>query len=159
MTNVASHAARRDEVVQPPDQIFLIDEDDVVRDSLKVLLESHGMQVQDFRSTAEFLAKPGVSRGGCLVLGHNRSITDGLTLMQALQRRSAELPVIFIVGSGNCTIKAAAIAAGAFAYLERPIEEAALIRTIKAGLARKTLRSLPLNETAPADQPIGIVRR
>lgn len=144
-------------VQQPPDpQIFLIDEDDVVRDSLKVLLESHGVQVQDYRSTAEFLAKPGIARGGCLVLGHNRSIADGLKLMQALRRRSAELPVIFIVGGGNAATKATAIAAGAFAYLERPIEETALIRTIKAALARKSARNLPLGETAAADQPIAI---
>jgi len=142
-------------LVQASDQqIFLIDEDEVVRDSLKVLLESHGIQVRDFRNAAEFLAQPGISRGGCLVLGYNRQIVDGLKLMEALRRRSSVMPVIFIVGGGDAATKAAAIAAGAFGYLERPIEETALIRTIKAALARKSTRNVPLTEAAGSDQPI-----
>ena len=142
-------------MVQASDQqIFLIDEDEVVRDSLKVLLESHGIQVRDFRNAAEFLAQPGISRGGCLVLGYNRQIVDGLKLMEALRRRSSVMPVIFIVGGGDAATKAAAIAAGASGYLERPIEETALIRTIKAALARKSTRNVPLTEAAGSDQPI-----
>lgn len=140
-------------------QIFLIDEDDVVRDSLKVLLESHGIPVRDFRSAAEFLAQPGISHGGCLVLGHNRLIADGLKLIEALRRRSSVLPVIFIVGGSDAATKAAAIAAGAFAYLERPIEEIALIRAIKAALARGGARTPLPGATATADQPIGTPAR
>ena len=136
-------------MVQTADQqIFLIDEDDIVRDSLKVLLESHGMQVRDFRSAAEFLSQPAISRGGCLVLGHNRQIVDGLKLMEALRRRSSLLPVIFIVGGGDATTKATAIAANAFAYLERPIEEIALIHTIRAALVRRVGWNVPASATA-----------
>jgi two-component system response regulator FixJ len=136
-------------VLQPADQqIFLIDEDDIVRDSLKVLLESHGVQVRDFRDAAEFLASPGIARGGCLVLGHNRQISDGLAVMTALRRRSVVLPAIFIVGGGDAATKSSATAAGAFAYLERPIEEAALIRAVKAALVRKSGRDAP-----PPDMP------
>ena len=131
---------------QPPNQqIFLIDEDDIVRDSLKVLLESHGVQVRDFRNAAEFLGNPGITRGGCVVLGHNRQISDGLAVMTALRRRSVPLPAIFIVGGGDAATRSAATAAGAFAYLERPIEEAALIRTVKAALVRKSGRG-PLED-------------
>lgn len=144
-------------MVQTSDQqIFLIDEDEVVRDSLKVLLESHGIQVRDFRNAAEFLAQPGISRGGCLVLGYNRQIVDGLKLMEALKRRSSVMPVIFIVGGSDAAAKAAAIAAGAFGYLERPIEETVLIRTIKAALARKNGRTAPLAGMAVSDQPIAL---
>lgn len=132
-------------------QIFLIDEDDVVRDSLKVLLESYGIQVRDFRNAAEFLANPGIARGGCLVLGHNRQIADGLAVMAALRRRSAVLPVIFIVGGGDAATRAAATAAGAFAYLERPIEEAALIRSVMAALARKSALGAPVGDASVAD--------
>lgn len=131
-------------------QIFLIDEDDVVRDSLKVLLESHGMQVRDYRSAAEFLAKADTPRGGCVVSGHNRRIVDGLELMTTLRSRGATLPVVFVVGGGNAMTKAAAIAAGAFAYLERPIEEAALIRTIRSGSAGKDRCKAPLGQDQPA---------
>jgi FixJ family two-component response regulator len=132
-------AARRYDVLQPADQqIFLIDEDEVVRDSLKVLLECHGVQVQDFRNSADFLASSNAPGGGCLVLGFNRLIVDGLELITILQRRGITLPVIFIVGGGDASTRAAALGAGAFAYLERPIEEAALIRTVRAALLRRS---------------------
>lgn len=122
-------------------QIFLIDEDDIVRDSLKVLLESHGMQVRDYRNAAEFMAETGPARPGCLVLGYNRAIASGLELIATLWRRGVTMPVIFIVGGGDATTRAAALAAGAFAYIERPVEETALIRAVSAALARKRART------------------
>lgn len=122
-------------------QIFLIDEDDIVRDSLKVLLESHGMPVRDYRSAAEFLADTEAPRAGCLVLGYNRAIAGGLELVTTLWRRGITMPAIFIVGGGNAMTRAAALAAGAFAYIERPVEETALIRAVSAALARKGTRA------------------
>jgi len=149
-------------VTQALDQwVFLIDEDEVVRDSLKVLLESHGARVQDFGGAAAFMAEAKTACGGCLVLGYNRHIVDGLELIATLRRRGITLPVIFIVGGGDASTKAAALAADAFAYLERPIEEAALIRAIKAALIRQNGRSenalagSPMADasTAPAPSP------
>lgn len=122
--------------------ILLIDEDDVVRDSIKVLLESHGAQVEDFRNAGEFLSQARSIRSRCLILGFNRRISEGLELVATLRRRGMDLPAIFIVGGGDAVTKAAALAAGAFAYLERPIEEAALIRAIKAARSSR-------NEGAP----------
>jgi two-component system, LuxR family, response regulator FixJ len=125
-------------VLAPNDQqIFLIDGDDVVRDSLKVLLESHGMPVRDFRNAAEFMSEESVPHVGCLVLGYNRTIADGLELVATLWRRGATMPVIFIVGGGDATTRAAALAGGAFAYIERPVEETALIRAVSAALSRR----------------------
>jgi two-component system response regulator FixJ len=125
------------DVLAPNEQLtYLIDEDDIVRDSLKVLLESHGMTVRDYRSAAEFTAEP-APRAGCLVLSHNRAIGSGLDLAAALRRRGVAIPVIFMVGGGDATTRAAAQAAGAFAYIERPVEETALIRAVSAALARK----------------------
>ncbi len=124
-------------MLAPNEQLtYLIDEDDIVRDSLKILLESHGMTVRDYRSAAEFMAEP-APRAGCLVLSHNRAIGSGLELAAALRRRGVAIPVIFIVGGGNAKTRAAAQAADAFAYIERPVEETALIRAVSAALARK----------------------
>ena len=122
-------------------QIFLIDEDDIVRDSLKVLLESHGMPVRDYRNAADFLAETDTPRAGCLVLGYNRVIADGLELIATLWRRGITMPAILIVGGGNAMTRSAALAAGAFAYVERPVEETALIRAVSAALARKAGRA------------------
>jgi two-component system response regulator FixJ len=125
--------------VPAPDdhRIFLIDVDDVVRDSLKVLLESHGMSVQDFRDAAGFLAERVRARAACLMLGYKRASKEGLELLADLRRGGVTMPIIFIVGGGDATARAAAMAAGAFAYIERPVEETALIRAVSAALARR----------------------
>ena len=130
-------------VTDPGDPIiFLVDEDDVVRDSLRILLESHGMQVREFCSTRDFLAKSGIAIGArpartCLVLGFNRLIMDGVDLMAELRHRGIDLPVLFIVGGGDQSQKITVGQSGAFAYLERPVQEAVLIRAIKSALSRE----------------------
>lgn len=130
-------------MLAPNEQLtYLIDEDDIVRDSLKILLESHGMTVRDYRTGAEFMAEP-APRAGCLVLSQNRAIASGLDLAAALRQRGVAIPVIFIVGGGNAATRAAAQAAGAFAYIERPVEENALIRAVSAALVRK---GMPANQ-------------
>ncbi len=115
--------------------IYLVDQDSIVRDSLRVLLESHGFQVLDFETAAEFISVAKPTDGGCLVLGFNRNVVDGLDLIEALRKLKWNFPVIFIVGGGNSATRSAVTAAGAFAYLERPIREAALISTIEDALS------------------------
>ena len=134
---------RGDGIVMPPaeQQIVLIDEDDIVRDSLKVLLESHVMRVRDFRAAGDFLAAGSAPGDGCLVLGFNRTTVEGLDLLATLRRSDIRLPVIFVVGSGNAAVKAAVLAAGACAYLDRPVEEAALIRTVRSVMALEACRN------------------
>ena len=129
--------------------IYLIDEDEVVRDSLKVLLESHGMQVREFASPGAFLASCRTARDGCLLLGFNRLILDGLELVATLRRIGNTLPVVFIVGGGDAAAKAAVLAAGASAYIERPVEETALIRAVRAALVRQRSRRQDPSVTAP----------
>jgi two-component system response regulator FixJ len=131
--------------VPAPDdhRILLIDADDVVRDSLKVLLESHGMSVRDFRKAADFLAEREGACAACLVLGYKRASKEGLELLADLRRGGVTMPVIFIVGGGDAMTRAAAIAAGAFAYIERPVEETALIRAVSAALARRGRGAAP----------------
>jgi FixJ family two-component response regulator len=114
--------------------IYLIERDDVVRDSLKVLLESNGLAVEDFRSIAQMPCDDSFSRAGCLVLGFHRVIEEGLALTGALNESGRALPVIFIVGRDDAAAKAAAFRAGAFAYLERPVKESILIYTIRNAL-------------------------
>jgi FixJ family two-component response regulator len=130
-------------------RVFLIDQDEVVRDSLKVLLESHGAAVEDFGSAAEFAARRPAPQG-CLVLGLNRLIVDGLDILTALRRRGQDLPVIFIVGGGDSLTKATALAAGAFAYLERPVTETVLLRTVRAALAHAAAPVSPATQRAGA---------
>lgn len=121
--------------------VFLVDADDIVRDSLKALIESHGLRTEDYRSAADFLAKANPANGTCLVFGCNRHIMDGIDLVNALRHKGIDLPVIFVVGGGNALTRAAVTAARAGAYLESPIKEEALMRSIEAVTAPGTRES------------------
>lgn len=125
--------------------IYLVDQDSIVRDSLRVLLESHGFQVLDFETAAEFIRVAKPTEGGCLVLGFNRNVVDGLDLIEALRKLRWSFPVIFIVGGGNSATRSAVTAAGAFAYLERPIQEATLISAVEEAMARDAKPMAPLS--------------
>ncbi|WP_459850241.1 response regulator [Dongia sp. agr-C8] len=127
--------------------IYLIEQDDVVRDSIKVLLESNGFEVEDFRTIAGMPCDDNFSRAGCLVLGFNRHVEEGLELTGALNESGLHLPVVFLVGRAEPAARAAAIRAGAFAYLERPVKESILTFTIRNALQSRRQRLAPREAT------------
>jgi two-component system CheB/CheR fusion protein len=118
-------------------RIYVYDRDDDVRDSLKLLLESNGLSIEAFADRTEFLSAASDRPADCLILGFNRLIVEGLDLLSAFRRQQIKTPVIFIVGGGNALTRASALSAGADAYLERPIEEATLLRAVVKALPRK----------------------
>jgi FixJ family two-component response regulator len=128
------------QTAEPPQtrepRIYVFDRDDDVRDSLKMLLESNRMAVKAFGSATELLGEAVEHPGDCLILGFNRLIVEGLDLVAALRRRQVKTPIIFIDGGGDALTRASALNAGADAYLERPIPEARLLRTIMDALPR-----------------------
>ena len=123
-------------------RILVFDRDDDVRDSLKVLLESNGLAIEAFADPTEFLTAATSQSADCLILGFNRLIVEGLDMLAALQRSQVQAPAIFVVGGGNALTRAAALGAGADAYLERPIEESTLIRALVDALPRRQTRAL-----------------
>jgi two-component system response regulator FixJ len=122
--------------IQEP-RIYLFDRDEDVRDSLKMLLESNRMAVKAFGSPTELLSAAVDCPGDCLILGFNRFITEGIDLLATLRRRQVGTPIVFIDGGGDVLTRGAALRAGADVYLERPVGEGRLIRTIMDALARK----------------------
>jgi two-component system response regulator FixJ len=124
-------------------RIYLFDRDEDVRDSLKMLLESNRMAVKAFGNPMELLAAAVDCPGDCLILGFNRLIAEGIDLLAILRRRQVGTPIIFIDGGGDILTKSAALGAGADVYLERPVGEARLVRTIMDALARKERPSPP----------------
>jgi FixJ family two-component response regulator len=110
--------------------IFIVDDNDAVRDSLKLLLESHGCRVEDYRSTREFL--DGFRAGGhqCLVLDHHLPDQNGLDFLESEEGARLRLPVIVVTGGGDEGLKARALRAGANAYFDKPLNDAVLVATI-----------------------------
>ena len=111
--------------------VYVVDDDDAMRDSLRWLLESVGYRVCSYCSAERFLAayKPG--HGGCLVLDVRMSGISGLELQQELNRRGTTLPIIFVTGHGDVPMAVDALKNGAFHFLEKPFKDAQLLQLIE----------------------------
>jgi two-component system response regulator FixJ len=118
----------------PQPTIYVVDDDDAVRDSLKMLLESYQLAVRDFGSMSEFLAGLDRVSNSCLVLDLHLPAMGGFDVMTTLARRGIRLPVIVITGRGDAQTKARALEAGAIAFLEKPVDDQRLMSAIDAAL-------------------------
>jgi FixJ family two-component response regulator len=122
--------------------ICIIDDDAAVRDSLRVLLESHGWTVADFGSTAEFLThRHGSDGAALLILDQHLPGASGLDFLTAQGRRLG-LPVILITGAGDNNLREQAYRRGVAAYLEKPLTETKLLdaiaRVLEEGAGRRS---------------------
>jgi FixJ family two-component response regulator len=115
--------------------VYVIDQDDAVRDSLTAVIESNGFRVQDFSTKEEFLLDTEPNAGNCLVLGFSRYGAEAIESLRALGDRRPDLPIVFVVGQGG-TSSGASDRGRAFAQLSRPIQEATLIQTIQSAVER-----------------------
>jgi two-component system, LuxR family, response regulator FixJ len=120
-----------------PDQpatIFVVDDDEGVRNSLKFLLKSVGLATRAFASADEFLAAYRPDQPGCLVLDVRMPGMSGLELQQQLNVRGAIVPVIFITGHGDVPMAVEAMQQGAFDFLQKPFRDQDLIDRIQRAL-------------------------
>ena len=118
--------------------VHIVDDDDVVRDSFRSLLESHGLAVRDYASAEDFLADRQQPKFGCLILDLHMPRMTGLQLLGELQKQGSRLPVIAITGRGDPTLKQQVAQAGAFAFLEKPMNDEVLMWTIESAVSAHT---------------------
>jgi len=119
----------------PTVKAFVVDDDEAVRDSLKVLLEIHGIEVEDYASTGDFAECYRPPRRGILILDHHLPLRTGLEFLNSPDGRDLGIPVILITGRGDLELEARARAAGAAAYLQKPVSEKLLLATVSRLLA------------------------
>jgi two-component system response regulator FixJ len=122
--------------------VFLVDDDGAVRDSLKLLLEAHGLAVKDYASGSELLCDGAPSAGDCLVCDVHMPVLSGLDLLAALASRGAGGPTILITGRADEGLRRRAQAAGAFLLLEKPFDCALLIDAINRAMAASRASTL-----------------
>jgi FixJ family two-component response regulator len=118
----------------PDKTVFVVDDDAAVRKGLKFFLRTAGYTVEVFPSAASFLENYDARRGGCLLLDVRMPAMTGLELQQQLNIRGWRIPVIFITGHGTVSLAIAAMKAGAFDFIEKPLREQALLETIERSL-------------------------
>lgn len=115
-------------------QVFIIDDDEAVRDSMSMLLESIDLPHQCFSSATEFLDSFDGSQRGCLVLDIRMPGMSGLELQQRLTEKKAHLPIIFISGHGDVPMAVEAMRQGALDFMRKPIREQDLLDRIQEAL-------------------------
>ena len=116
--------------------VFVVDDDEGVRNSLRFLLKSVGLATRALASAHEFLESYKPSQPGCLVLDVRMPGMSGLELQQQLNLRGAVIPVIFITGHGDIPMAVEAMQQGAFDFLQKPFRDQDLIDRIQRALER-----------------------
>jgi RNA polymerase sigma factor (sigma-70 family) len=113
--------------------VHIVDDDAAVRDSLSLLLELKGITACAYASAEAFLeAYDG--QPGCVVVDLRMPGMSGLALQAELRRRGIALPVVMVTAYGDVPTARAALKAGAFDFVEKPIEEDRLLTTLEAAL-------------------------
>lgn len=114
--------------------VFIIDDDDGVRGSLKALIESMGILVESFENVRSFLDDYNPDKSGCLVLDIRLPQISGLELQDHFQRNGIQIPIIFLSGHSNVAIAVRTMKAGAFDFLEKPIDDQVLLDSIQRAI-------------------------
>jgi two-component system, LuxR family, response regulator FixJ len=115
--------------------VFIVDDDDAVRDSLTLLLGLHGYRTQAHGSAEDFLDRIDESVHGCVLLDLRLPGMSGLELQAALTARKMALPILILTAHGDIATARHALKAGAFDFIEKPIDPERLTPAIEAALA------------------------
>jgi len=116
--------------------VFVVDDDEAIRDALKSLISSVGLDVQTFASAREFLQSRVPDIPGCLVLDVRLPGLSGLDLQNELANANIHIPIIFITGHGDIPMSVRAMKAGAVEFLTKPFREQDLLDAIHQALER-----------------------
>jgi FixJ family two-component response regulator len=120
--------------------VFVVDDDASIRDALKSLFGSVGLQAQAFASAPEFLQAKLPDTPSCLVLDVRLPGLSGLDFQAELAKANIELPIIFITGHGDIPMTVRAMKAGAVEFLTKPFRDQDLLDAVQQGLDRDRAR-------------------
>jgi FixJ family two-component response regulator len=128
--------------------VMVVDDDAGVRNAMRALLKSVGLNSALFGSAQEFLAAYEPSQLGCLVLDIRMPGMSGMELQQQLNVRGAVVPVIFMTGHGDIPMAVEAMQHGAFDFLQKPFRDQDLLDRIQRAIARDAELRKSLGEHA-----------
>jgi len=108
---------------QTASTVYIVDDDEAVRDSLRWLLEANNYRVRTFPSGESFLAEYDDKRLGVLIVDVRMPGMSGLELQEQLIARKSTMPIVFITGHGDVPMAVSTIKKGAIDFLEKPFDE------------------------------------
>ena len=118
------------------DMVFVIDDDESIREALHSLIRSVGLKVAIFASAQEFLQSPRPDVPACLILDVRMPGLSGLDLQRDLAEANIHIPIIFITGHGDIPMSVHAMKAGAVEFLTKPFRDQDLLDAIQQALER-----------------------
>jgi len=118
-------------------RLFVVDDDDSVRESIAELAGTARLKTEVFASAHEFLRRPRTHEPSCLVLDVSLPDLNGLEVQEHLAERP-EMPIIFITGNGDVPTSVRAMKAGALDFLTKPFDGAVLLRAVEVAVQRSS---------------------
>lgn len=115
--------------------VFIVDDDEGVREGLSLLLATVGQPCELYESAHEFLEAYNADKSGCLVLDIRMPRMTGLELQKTLIEMGSKLPIIFITGHGDIPMAVEAMRRGAMDFIRKPFREHDLLDRINEALA------------------------
>jgi two-component system response regulator FixJ len=125
-------------VTMPADRlVFIVDDDEAVRDSLELLLEAAGHSVQAFEAAADALDACRARPPACIVTDVRMPEMDGLEFQEQLTVAGIQVPVIVMTGHADVPLAVRAMKAGAVDFIEKPFGDEVILASIEGALKRK----------------------
>jgi FixJ family two-component response regulator len=118
------------------EMVFVIDDDESIREALKSLIRSVGLSVETFASAQDFLESSRPDVPSCLILDVRMPGLSGLDLQRDLAEAHIHVPIIFITGHGDIPMSVRAMKAGAVEFLTKPFRDQDLLDAIQQALER-----------------------
>lgn len=118
--------------------VYVVDDDEAVRDSLALLLKSAGLPVKAYADARAFLADPDTRRPGCLICDVRMPGISGPELQARMEAENRATPIIFISGHGDVSTAVDVVRKGAVDFLQKPFHDEELLERIRQALGQET---------------------
>lgn len=129
----------------PVPTVYILDDDEAVLDSLGTWLDAKGLKTRTWSDPRRFLDEYRHDWCGCLLLDMQMPALSGLSLQEELVAIGSTLPIIFMTGHGSVSTAVQAMKAGAFEFIEKPFDNAALLEHIRRAFALDAQKREALN--------------
>jgi len=137
----------------PQGEIFVVDDEPAVRDTLSVVLTLAGYKVRAFADGASFVAAARAETPACVILDVNMPGRSGLDILKALNAEQYPAPIFIISGQGDIPMAVEAIRNGALDFIEKPFDGASVVSSVRAAIEAWVRRHQAPDETLPAHFP------
>jgi len=135
--------------------VFVVDDDEAVRDSLQWLLEGKDYRVRCYDSAENFLARYDAREVACLIVDIRMTGMSGLELQDRLIEQQSPLPIVFITGHGDVPMAVTSMKKGAMDFIQKPFDEASLVALIERMLEHAKISFASAQASASRDALLG----